>query len=89
MRAGFNLPYNQIVLGLELFLLLSVLMMQQSCIILSHIEQQYMAAGLIIPAVIGILYFTLWQQFVLRVEVITNSIFILFQGFFALTSFIK
>lgn len=74
---------------MEIILLTVVIILQLICITLSRIEEEFSAAGLIIPAIIGVLYFILWQQYVLRIEVVTNSILITFQILYALTCFVK
>lgn len=83
------LTYHSGIFWMEVMLLLVVVILQRICITLSRIEEETSAAGLIVPSLIGLLYFILWQQYVLRLEVITNSIFITFQILYALTCFVK
>ena len=85
------LPYEPVSLTLEVILLFVVLAFLHTAhtymSIKGNLTSRYLALGvglaLVIPNLVGDLYFTLWQTYVLRVEIVVFSIdmcFLLFGG---------
>lgn len=85
---GCLLPYQRLIFWLEVSLLAVLLLLQISCIFLSRIEQRLLSSALIVPSIAGALYFTIWQQYVLRIDVIANAILILLQGLHVISSLV-
>ena len=95
---GLVLPYEPASLALEvilLFLVLSLLHAAHTYMsIKGNLTSRYLALGvglaLVVPDFIGDLYFTLWQTYVLRIEIIVFSIdmCLLFLGAITQTSVI-
>jgi hypothetical protein len=86
--AGCFLPYDRTIYWLEASLCVVLLLLHLSCLFLTRIQLPLLSAGLILPSIAAASYFMIWQQYVLRIEVITNSILILLQGLHAITSFL-
>lgn len=78
--SGCFLPYQPLIFWLEICLFVVLLLLHLSCLFLSRIEQRLLSAGLLLPSIAAAAYFIIWQQYVLRIEVITNSILMLLQG---------
>ena len=76
------LPYEPAPLALELILLFLVLLLLHAAhtymSIKGNLTYRYLALGvglaLVVPDFLGDLYFTLWQTYVLRIEIIVFSI---------------
>ena len=83
---GLVLPYFAVALSLELILLLLLLPILHTAHVFMSIKgnltSRYLASviglSLIIPAFFGDLFFTIWQTYVLRVEVVIFSIDLFF-----------
>ena len=84
---GIYLPYYLPTYLSEFALLLIIGLFQFFCVLLSYINLQRFCVLLTIPIVISIFYFILWQQYVLLIELITNSFCIAIQIFYTLTAF--
>lgn len=83
---GCFLPYYLPTYLSEFVLVLLIGLLQFFCILLSYINLQRFSILLTIPILISIVYFLVWQQYVLFIELITNSFCIAFQVFYALTA---
>lgn len=80
-----NLPYYLPVYFVELFLLGVLLLMQYLCVKLSELEMELVGCLLSVPALITLVYFLTWQQYVLYAELILSGFQIGFQAIYALT----
>lgn len=87
--SGYNLPYHSGILTLEVLLFLIIISLHGLSILISRTGQRLVAGIFTLPIIMGLVYFIIWQQYVLRIEIVTNSVFISFQILFFLTSFLK
>ncbi len=86
---GWSLPYRTQIYWAEVMLYIVIIAVQCCAFVLSKTDQAIITPLLLIPTIIGLTYFIIWQQFVLRIDIIINSIFIMFQILYILTSFVK
>ncbi|KAI1285395.1 hypothetical protein HDE_11816 [Halotydeus destructor] len=86
---GLTIDYDGVLYWLQMLLLLTVISLECTCLLLSRLGQELFSAFLILPSILGMVYFILWQPYVMHVELITNSFMISLQLLYSLSSFMK
>lgn len=85
---GQRLPYNPWIFWFEIGILIASSVLHYFGFILSYIDRRLLAGALIVPNILVSIYFLIWQTYVLRLEIVTNSILMGFQGLFIVSCFV-
>lgn len=84
--AGCQLPYYLPIYLLELTLLCVLLVLQIICVKITELDLHLLGFMLIVPSIMTTVYFLVWQQYILYIELILVSFKIGFQSAYALSA---